>query len=172
MRKPWWVRAIAYIGWLIVGFVVAGLIFTPSSLTEQQFYSMAMALLVIAALLFVAWSVVSGIVWVINRATRTNAAIQRDVLGDLAKKMRPQAVTSVESNNEQVWDNPATKIKCDGCGRYHAMLYCNQHGKFLCFPCVARHDSDTCWYKAAGRAIDDSHKQPSGPKAVGNVLFR
>jgi hypothetical protein len=145
-----------------------------------------------ALILFAVWVVTSFVIYVAGRALMQGAAIQRDVLEDFAKTLmyggllahaqvretvgnvelkqgaHPAPVTPAQESD--VWDNPPTKITCDDCKRPHAMLYCSQHSKFMCFPCTARHDTEGCSYIAAGRELNKGRKQPVTAKPVGKVL--
>lgn len=192
MKKPWWIRTVGILA-LLCAALAAGMFFTPPSprtgigqVAGVYFFGSA------AAVLFAAWAVMSFVIYVIGRAARQSAAIQRDVLkefgesylrgglpadhrvtnmaGNVELKQSPAAAPVTPSQNAGVWDNPPTNITCDGCKRPHAMLYCKRHSRFMCFPCAARHDAEDCSYVAAGREFNKSRRQPAASRPVGKVL--
>lgn len=170
MRKPWWVRVTGFLG--LLGGAATVVIFNtvrtmPGNVVGGAF--LLFFLLLTVGLLGL-WAVMSFVLVVAGRAGRQSAAVGRSVENDLMKAMKVQAAPGPRAVAEPTWDNPATKIRCDVCGRYHAMLYCFRHSLFLCFPCCAKHDQAECGYVASGRKVDDAHKEREGVGARGKVL--
>lgn len=172
MKKPWWVRAIGILGWVCVALLGLSFFMWFTGGQNPAFAGAGIVLSFLAVGFFVLWAVISFVLYAIRSGVKQQAAIQRDVMHDAIKHLGPQAVKQPPAARSDVWDNPATKIRCDGCGRFHAMLFCRVHNQYLCFPCLAKHDTEFCDYRAAGRMVDDAHKQPAAAPAVGSVLFR
>lgn len=170
MRKPIWVRAIGWAGWLMVA--VFGVTFYAwyGSANDSALAAGGTVALVIALALFVVWGLISFILKVIGwnaRAQADKASLTLQGLGRVANLAPAPAAPAPRAD---VWDNPPTRVKCDGCGRYHAIMICGAHRQYLCFPCMARHDQHDCSYVAAGRYLDEEHKQPAEPRQTGKVL--
>lgn len=172
MRKPWWLRLVGVAVFLLLLALIGSWFLPPSSLDRTQLIESQFVLVFITFVLSVVWALASAVLWAIRKNARAQAAVSRDVISDTIKKLRPEPVRAAASPGTEPWDNPSTKIKCDGCGRYHALLLCRAHNLFMCFPCVARHDTNACFYGAAGRWVNADHKQPATSERVGGVLFR
>lgn len=171
MKKPWWIRVIGILGLLFAASTVV--IFNVERTMPGNMVGAA-AFVIFAFLsvaLLGAWAVMSFVLYVMRHAGKQQAAIMRDVASGLGTNFPGGPVSVPQPPQAEVWDNPATKIKCDGCGRYHALLWCGYHMKFLCFPCTGKHDSVDCFYYAAGRRLDDAHKQTSAPQNLGHAVF-
>jgi hypothetical protein len=170
MEKPWWLRLIGFLALVSAFLLGVVIVVSPGFLRKPWMPPVLVAWAIATAELAIAWGLISGIIWVINHSARVHASVTSEVLRDLSKELRLQAMTSQAEAEGNTWDNPSTGIACDECKRPRATLHCGKHNKTLCFPCTATHDTEECSYIAAGRYAQQSQKQAPPTRTTGSVL--
>jgi hypothetical protein len=168
MKKPWWLRLIGWVALISAFLLGASVAISPAFFMGPRMLPILVAWAAVTVGLFMAWVLIVGMIWVATRSVRTQAALTFEVLADSFKIVQPEMAPAAPRRS--LWDNPATGIICNGCKRPHAMLYCKNHKKLLCFPCAGKHDSEDCLYIAADRHAPNSQEHVSGTKDMGRVL--
>lgn len=167
MRKPLVFRLAGWLALLLFLVIVSAWVFPPAGVSPEHVMGGQMFLFLLAVPLALLWAVASIAVWLLRRSAAEQATALSGTLLPTLTRPPLQVKHEQATPGQQVWDNPPTKIRCDVCGRFHALLYCGQHNKFLCFPCCAKHDQGGCQYIAAGRLVDEAHKQPENLAQAG-----
>jgi hypothetical protein len=170
MDKPWWLRLTGVVTLVSATLLGVGVALSPGFFMKPWMLAVFLAWTIVTVGLFMAWVLLSGMIWVAKRSARAQAAITCDVLADLAKTMQLQTATAPELPERGRWENPPTDIICDECKRPNAMLHCEKHKVTLCFPCTGRHDAEDCLYIAADRHARGPQKQTKRMRTIGKVL--
>ncbi|HET7102288.1 MAG TPA: B-box zinc finger protein [Terriglobia bacterium] len=168
MKNPWWLRLMGPVAGLSAVMFGVSITVWNGFFMQPRMLPVLVAWAALTVGLFLAWVLITGMIWAANRSARTQAAITFEVLADSFKNMGSAAAP--ESPSRGVWDNPPTDIICDDCKRPHAMLYCRKHKATLCFLCTGKHDAEDCLYVAADRHAHGPQKETTATKRIGSLL--